>query len=98
MSTSSHKQQKKGKHGMGNAGKRKEMVKDRRVQEGRKPCVSKLCVRNLCVNKLCVRKLCGDKLCVRCVCVPVCLRAEKTSCVLCSGEVVWTNCVRTSCM
>ena len=30
MSTSSNKQQKKGKDGMGNAGKRKEMVKDRR--------------------------------------------------------------------
>ena len=33
MSTSSNKQQKKGKDGMGNAGKRKEMVKDRRVQQ-----------------------------------------------------------------
>jgi len=32
MSTSSNKQQKKGKDGMGHAGKRKEMVKDRRVQ------------------------------------------------------------------
>ena len=69
MSTSSNKQQKKGKDGMGNAGKRKEMVKDRRVQAGRKQCVSKLCVRILCVSKLCVRKLCGDKLCVRCVSV-----------------------------
>ena len=34
MSTSSNKQQKKGKDGMGNAGKRKEMVKDWRVQQG----------------------------------------------------------------
>ena len=33
MSTSSNKQQKKGKDGMGNAGKIKEMVKDRRVQQ-----------------------------------------------------------------
>ena len=77
MSTSSNKQQKKGKDGMGNAGKRKEMVKDRHVQEGRKPCVSKLCVRNLCVSKLRVRKLCGDKLYVRCVCVHVCLRHRR---------------------
>ena len=34
MSTSSNKQQKKGKGGMENAGKRKEMVKDWRVQQG----------------------------------------------------------------
>jgi hypothetical protein len=34
MSTSSNQQQKKGKGGMGNAGKRKEMVKDWRVQQG----------------------------------------------------------------
>ena len=34
MSTSSNKQQKKGKDGMGNAGKRKEMVKGWRVQQG----------------------------------------------------------------
>ena len=33
MSTSSNKQQKKGKDGMGNAGKIKETVKDRRVQQ-----------------------------------------------------------------
>jgi len=33
MSTSSNKQQKKGEDGMGKAGKRKEMVKDRRVQK-----------------------------------------------------------------
>ena len=33
MSTSSNKQQKKGKDGVGDAGKRKEMVKDRRVQQ-----------------------------------------------------------------
>ena len=34
MSTSSNKQQKQGKDGMGKAGKRKEMVKDWRVQPG----------------------------------------------------------------
>jgi hypothetical protein len=34
MSTSSNKQQKKGKDGMGYAGKRKEKVKDWRVQQG----------------------------------------------------------------
>ena len=33
MSTSSNKQQKKGQDGMGSAGKRKEMLKDRRVQQ-----------------------------------------------------------------
>ena len=33
MSTSSNKQPKKGEDGMGKAGKRKEMVKDRRVQK-----------------------------------------------------------------
>ena len=33
MSTSSNKQQKKGKDGVGNARTRKEMVKDRRVQQ-----------------------------------------------------------------
>ena len=37
MSTSSNKQPKKGEDGMGKAGKRKEMVKDRRA----KKCVSK---------------------------------------------------------
>ena len=63
MSTSSNKQQKKGKDGMGNAGKRKEMVQDWRVQQGTRVWVS------------CVRKLCGDKLCVRCVCV--CLDHEQ---------------------
>ena len=45
MSTSSNKQQKKGKDGIGHAGKRKEMVEDRRVQqmyvEGR-------CVKGMC--------------------------------------------------
>jgi hypothetical protein len=34
MSTSSNKEQKKGKDGMGNAGKRKEMVKEWRAQQG----------------------------------------------------------------
>ena len=33
MSTSSNKQPKKGEDGMGKAGKRKEMVNDRRVQK-----------------------------------------------------------------
>ena len=59
MSTSSNNWQKKGKDGMGNAGKRKEMVKDWHVQQ-------------MCVDKLCADKLCGqvvtsclwDKVCV----------------------------------
>ena len=85
MSTSSNKQQKKGKDGMGNAGKRKEMVKDRRVQhmyvEGR--CVkgvyaivrkSGVCV---CVKQSCVK--------VRvCVCMRVCgVWPPKCMCYVC---------------
>ena len=52
MSTSSNKQQKKGKDGMGKAGKRKEMVKD----SGGVSCVwkSKLCVVISCVRGVCV--------------------------------------------
>ena len=42
MSTSSNKQQKKGQDGMGNAGKRKDMVKGRRVQQ---MYVEGMCVR-----------------------------------------------------
>ena len=55
MSTSSNKQQKKGKDGMGEAGKRKEMVKD----WGGVSCAwkSKLCVRCVCV--------CACRSCVR---------------------------------
>ena len=56
MSPSSNKQQKKGKDGMGNAGKRKEMVKD-------------WCGVGCVCGRVSVSKLCGDKLCVRCVCV-----------------------------
>ena len=65
MSTSSNKQQKKGKDCMGKAGKRKEMVKD----WGGVSCVwkSKLCVVISCVCERC--------LCV-CVRVCVCVRAE----------------------
>ena len=56
MSTSSNKQQKKGKDGMGEAGKRKEMVKD----WGGVSCAwkSKLCVRCVCV---CVQELCQGR-------------------------------------
>ena len=52
MSTSSNKQQKKGKDSMGKAGKRKEMVKD----SGGVSCVwkSKLCVVISCVRGVCV--------------------------------------------
>ena len=66
MSTSSNKQQKKGKDGMGKAGKRKEMVKD----WGGVSCVwkSKLCVVICCVCERC--------LCV-CVCVCACRSCEK---------------------
>jgi len=47
MSTSSNNWQKKGKDGMGNAGKRKEMVKDWHVP-------------HMYVDKLYVDKLCGQ--------------------------------------
>ena len=67
MSTSSNKQQKKGKDGMGNAGKRKEMVKDRRVQqmyvEGK--CVKGVC---MCVIESCVTMRAYVRACVY-VCV-----------------------------
>ena len=39
MSTSSNKQQKKGKDSMGKAGKRKEMVKDWRMQPAKLICI-----------------------------------------------------------
>ena len=47
MSTFSNKQQKKGKDGMGNAGKRKEMVKDRRVQQMMQMYVEGRCVKGM---------------------------------------------------
>ena len=65
MSTSSNKQQKKGKDGMGKAGKRKEMVKDWGGVSG--VWKSKLCVVTSCV---CVRCVCV------CACVCACVRAE----------------------
>ena len=92
MSTSSNKQKKKGKDGMGNAGKRKEMVKDRRVQqmyfEGRYVKGMYAIVRKngvcMCVIESCV------KMCV-CVCVCVC------ACVY--VRVVWPpTCMRYVCM
>ena len=74
MSTSSNKQQ-KGKDGVGDAGKRKEMVKDRRVQkmyvEGRCVkgvhaivCKSRVYVIESCVK---VRVYANACVCVRCV-------------------------------
>ena len=76
MSTSSNKQQKKGKDGMGHAGKRKEMVKDRRVQrmyvEGR-------CVKGMyaIVRKSSVYvcdRIVRENVCVCvCTCVYVCV-------------------------
>ena len=75
MSTSSNKQQKKGKDGIGHAGKRKEMVEDRRVQqmyvEGR-------CVKGMCavVGKsgvyVCVIESCMKQRVYVCVCMRVC--------------------------
>ena len=48
MSTSSNKQPKKGEDGMGKAGKRKEMVKDRRVQ------------KNVCRREVRERSVCNS--------------------------------------
>ena len=59
MSTSSNKQQKKGKDGMGKAGK----TKKRWCRIG---------VEQVVCGRVSVSTLCGDKLCVRCVCVCVC--------------------------
>ena len=56
MSTSSNNWQKKGKDGMGNAGKRKEMVKDWHVHK----CTSTSCVWTRC-DKLCVDNVFVDK-------------------------------------
>ena len=57
MSISSNKQPKKGEDGMGKAGKRKEMVEDRCVQEmhveGR--CVKEFRVKVLLVKEVCVK-------------------------------------------
>ena len=88
MSTSSNKQQKKGKDGMGNAGKRKAMVKDRRVQhmyvEGR--CVKGMyaIVRKSCVY-VCVYVI---ESCVKmrmyvCACVYVCVVWPPKLCYVC---------------
>ena len=81
MSTSTNKQQKKGKDGMGHAGKRKEMVKDRRVQrmyvEGR-------CVKGMyaIVRKSSVYvcdRIVRENVCVYvCVCACVCVRCVAT--------------------
>ena len=87
MSTSSNKQQKKGKDGMGNAGKRKEMVKDRRVQqmyvEGR-------CVKGVyaMVRKsgvyVCVIESCMKQRVYVCACVYVCVVwPSKCMCYVC---------------
>ena len=87
MSTSSNKQQKKGKDWMGNAGKRKEMVKDRRVQqmyvEGR-------CVKGVyaIVRKSGVyvcERIVRENVCVRVhVCVYVCgVWPPKCMCYVC---------------
>ena len=74
MSTSSNKQQKKGKDGMGKAGKRKEMVKD-------------WCGGSCVCGRVNVSTLCGNKMCVRCVmCVFVCVRACLRACRSCDGE------------
>ena len=66
MSTSSNNWQKKGKDGMGNAGERKEMVKDWHVQQ-------------LYVDKLCVDKLCGQVVtsCVWTRCASQCQKRQK---------------------
>ena len=54
MSSSSNKQQKKGKDGMGKGGKRKDMVKDwcgaSCVWKSKCEYVDKLCVRCVCVR------------------------------------------------
>ena len=60
MPTSSNKQQKKGKDGMGKAGKRKEMVKD-------------WCGVSCVWKSKC--KLCMDRLCCMYVCMHVCMYA-----------------------
>ena len=79
MSTSSNKQQKKGKDGMGNAGKRKEMVENRRVQqmyvEGRcvKGVYAIVCKSGVYVCDTIVR----ESACV-CVCMCVCVRCVAT--------------------
>ena len=88
MSTSSNKQQKKGKDGMGNAGKIKEMVKDRRVQQ--------MYVEGRCVKGVyaIVRKsgvyVCVKESCVKmyvCVCMCVCMCAvcgHLNACAMCA--------------
>jgi len=72
MSTSSNKQPKKGEDGMGKAGKRKEMVEDRCVQEmhveGR--CVKEFRVKVMLVKEVrvkawCVEVVCGEESCVK---------------------------------
>jgi hypothetical protein len=57
MATSSNTWPKKGENGMGEAGKRKEMVKDRCVQEMRVEvrCVKKFRVKVLLVKEVCVK-------------------------------------------
>ena len=103
MSTSSNKQQKKGKDGTGNTGKRKEMVKDWRVQQGTRVWASRVwvsclwtsCVWGSCVWASCVwvsRVWAG---CVRTSCEKV------ARCVWASfawASCMWTSCVRTSCV
>ena len=87
MSTSSNKQQKKDKDWMGNAGKRKDMVKDRRVQqmyvEGR-------CVKGVyaIVRKsgvyVCVKESCVKMYVCVCMCVYVCgVWPPKCMCYVC---------------
>ena len=75
MSTSSNKQQKKGKDGIGHAGKRKEMVEDRRVQQ--------MYVEGRCVKGMCaVVGKSGVYVCV-CVCViKSCVKVRVYVCVV----------------
>ena len=68
MSTSSNKQQKKGKDGMGKAGKGKEMVKD-------------WCGASCVCGRVSTSKLCMDKLCCMHVCVHVCMDGWMYGCI-----------------
>ena len=86
MSTSSNKQQKKGQDGTGNAGKRKEMVKGRRVQQ---MYVEGMCVR-VWVTRVwtsCVSTRCMWVSCVVTSCVWVIMCVDKLWQVVCGQGV-----------